>query len=127
MNYVHTSDDSNDFLREIGILLDWDELLQAFKAIASNHTISYPSIEALALQGQNYTLDSWLNSICVRIENLTISDFDKEYIMQSILMLKDYTGQKITLNFLHVLCQYELINWDFETIVVLSNHINYLK
>ena len=39
LNYVHTSDDSNDFMREIGILLDWEELLQVFKAIASNHTI----------------------------------------------------------------------------------------
>ncbi len=37
LNYVHTSDDSSDFLREVGILLDWDELIQAFEAMVSNH------------------------------------------------------------------------------------------
>ena len=56
LNYVHTSDDSNDFLRELGILLDWDELIQVFEAIVSNHTISYPSIDKPAAPKQDYTL-----------------------------------------------------------------------
>ena len=43
LNYVHTSDDSNDFMREIGILLDGNKMVQAFEAITSNQVISYPS------------------------------------------------------------------------------------
>lgn len=127
LNYIHTSDDSNDFLREIGILLDWDELIQVFEAIASNHIISYPTIEKSASLKQDYTLSNWLNNIYDKIEISNLSTPDKNYIMKNIQILKSYTGQKITLNFLRVLCQYELIKWDFETIVVLSNNINYLK
>ncbi len=31
LNYLHTSDDSDDFLRETGILLEWEELIQALE------------------------------------------------------------------------------------------------
>lgn len=127
LNYVHTSDDSIDFLREIGILLDWDELIQAFEAIVSNQVISYPSIEVPTLPEQDYTLANWLNNICARMEFSSISTSDQKYIMKNVQILKNYAGQKITLNFLRVLCQYELIEWNFETIVVLSNNINYLE
>lgn len=127
LNHVHTSDDSTDFLREIGILLDWDELLQVFEAIVSNHVISYPIIEEPALPEQDYTLANWLNNIYTRIDVSGISASDKKYIMKNIQILRTYTGQKITLNFLRVLCQYELIQWNFETVVVLSNNINYLE
>lgn len=127
LNYVHTSDDSNDFLREIGILLDWDELIQVFEAIVSNHTISYPSIDKPIAPKQDYTLTNWLNNICDRIKISGLSTPDKNYIMKNIQILKNCTGQKITLNFLRVLCQYELIQWNFETIVIISNNINYLE
>lgn len=127
LNYVHTSDDSNDFLREIGILLDWDELIQVFEAIVSNHTISYPRIDKLVAPKQDYTLTDWLNNICDRLKISVLSTPDKNYIMKNIQILKNCTGQKITLNFLRVLCRYELIQWNFETIVIISNNINYLK
>lgn len=125
LNYVHTSDDTNDFLREIGILLDWDEVNQAFAAMISNHVIPYPCIDEVALPEQDYTLDNWLNNIYAKMENLNISKLDKKYIKKNIRILKKHTGQKITLNFLRVLCQFELIEWTFSTIVVLSNNINY--
>lgn len=127
LNYVHTSDDDNDFLREIGILLDWNELIQALDAIASNQIISYPIIEEPTLPQQDYTLDNWLKNICAKIEISNLSISNKENIMKNIQILKDYPGQKITLNFLHILCQYELIEWNFETIVIISNNINYLE
>ena len=127
LNYVHTSDDSNDFMREIGILLDWEELLQVFKAIASNHTIAYPSIDKPVVPKHDYTLTNWLNNICDRLKISELSTPDKDYIMKKIQILKKYTGEKITLNFLRVLCQYELIQWNFETIVIISNNINYLE
>lgn len=127
LNYVHTSDDSNDFLREIGILLDWDELIQLFKAIISNHTVSYPIIEKCSLPKQDFTLSNWLDNICNRIETSSLSIPAQYYIIETIETLKNSTGQKITLDLLYTLCQYKLIKWDFETIVVLSNNINYLK
>lgn len=127
LNYVHTSDDTSDFLREIGILLDWDELNQAFDTIVSNQVIPYPSIKVSALPKHNYTLDNWLNNIYNKIENSNIFTSDKKYIINNIKMFKKNTSHKITLNFLCILCHYDLIEWNFETIVVLSNNINYLK
>ena len=127
LNYVHTSDDSNDFLREIGILLNWDELIQAFEAIVSNHVIAYPKIEKTTLPKQDYTLTNWLNNICEKIKVSSISISNKNYVMKYIQVLKKHTEAQVTLNFLRVLCQYDLIEWDFETIVILSNNINYLE
>lgn len=125
LNYVHTSDDSSDFLREIGILLDWDELIQAFEAMVSNHIKSYPSIEGKTiLPSQGYTLIKWLNKIYYKTEILNIPAPDKIYIRENIQTLKNSTCQKITLNFLCVLRKYNLIQWDFETIVIVSSNIN---
>lgn len=125
LNYVHTSDDSSDFLREIGILLDWDELIQAFEAMVSNHIKSYPSIEVKAiLPSQDYTLIKWLNKIYYKTEISNIPAPDKIYIRENIQALKNSTCQKITFNFLCVLCKYNLIQWDFETIVIVSSNIN---
>lgn len=127
LNYVHTSDDSNDFLREIGILLDLDELVQVFEAIKSNRIISYPIIEKNSLSKSDYTLTNWLNNICNRIETSNLSTLDKNYIMKEIQIYKNNSQKKITLDFICILCQYKLIEWNFETIVVLSNNISYLK
>lgn len=127
LNYVHTSDDCNDFLREMGILLDWDELIQVFEAIISNRIVSYPIIEKPSLPIQDYTLANWLHNICDRMEVSSLSIPDQKYIMKKIQKLLDYTGQKISINFLRILCQYELIEWNFETILVLSNNISYLE
>lgn len=127
LNYVHTSDDSNDFLREIGILLDWDELIQAFEAMVSNHVIPYPNVEESTLSQQDYSLANWLKNTYAKMKNSSISISDKKYIKKQIHILGNYTGQKITLKFLYILSQYELIEWNFVTIVVLSNNINYLK
>lgn len=127
LNYVHTSDDIDDFLREIGILLDWDELIQTFDAIALNHVILYPNIEEPVLSKLNYTLDRWLKNISTKMKCFNISLPEKKYLMKNIQMLKNFTGRKISLNFLRVLCRNNLIEWDFETLVVLSNNINYLK
>lgn len=127
LNYVYTSDDSNVFLREIGILLDWKELIQAFEAIISNHVMSYPSIDEPILLEQNYILNNWLDKIYARMKIASIYNSDQKYIIKNIQLLKSSTGAKITLDFLRILCQYELIEWNFETVVVLSNNINYLE
>lgn len=127
LNYLHTSDDSIDFLRELGILLEWNELIQAFEAMASNHAISYPIGEKPPLLKGNYTLDNWCDNICTKMEVLNISPLDKIYIIKNMQSLKKHIEYKITLNLLLTLCRYELIEWNFETIVILTNHINYLK
>lgn len=127
LNYVHTSDNIEDFMREIGILLNWDELIQALETIKSNRIISYPNIEVPTLSKQNYTLTNWLNNIFTRMENSNLSTSSKKYIIKNAKNIMDNTGQKITLNFLCLLCKHELIEWNFETIVVLSNNINYLE
>lgn len=127
LNYVHTSDDIDDFIREIGILLDWDDLIQVFKSMESNYTIPYPNIEVANLYEQKYTLDKWLNNIYAKMNISNIASSDKTYILKYMQILKKQENAKITLEFLNILCLYELIEWDFETIVVLSSNINYLQ
>mgnify|MGYP001081863982 CR=1 FL=1 len=127
LNYVHTSDDQHDFLREIGILLDWEELIQAFEAMTSNRIIPYPNIDEPYLSKLDLTLDSWLKNIYINMESSLISSSDRKYIINNIQILKSNNKQKITLDFLYVLCRNKLIHWDFETIAVISNHINYMK
>lgn len=131
INYIlsdlHTSDGNNDFLREIAILLDWNELIQAFEDMASNHTIPYPTIEELPLLKPDYTLDNWCKNIYAKIKVSNIPPSDRIYIMKNLHILKKHIEHKITLNFLLILCRYGLMEWNFETLVMLSNHINYLK
>jgi len=126
LNYVHTSDDLDDFLREIGILLDWGELIQAFEAMVTNNIIAYPNLEEPIMLKPNYTLDGWLKKIRTKMKHSNISLPEKKYIVENIQMLKNYTEHKISLDFLRVLYRNELIEWDFETLIVLSNNIKYL-
>lgn len=131
INYIlsnlHTSDDCIDFLREIGILLNWNELIQAFEVMAFNNVIAYPIVEKPPMLKSNYTLDNWCDNICAKMKVSNISPSDKSYIVKNIQSLKKHAEHKITLNLLLILCRYELFEWNFETIVMLSNHINYLK
>lgn len=127
LNYVHTSDDQYDFLRELGILLDWEELIQAFDAMISNCIIPYPKIDKLYLDKMDLTLDRWLKDIYLNIDNSFVSISDKKYIIDNILLLKSDHKQKITLDFLYALHRNRLIRWNFETIAVISNHIDYMR
>ncbi len=127
LNYVHTSDDQYDFLRELGILLDSEELIQAFDAMASKRIISYPNINESNFSKSNFSLDSWLDSIYINMENLLIPISDKKYIIDNIQMLKSNPKQKITLIFLYVLSRNKLICWNLETFVVISNNIDYMQ
>lgn len=127
LNYVHTSDDIDDFFREIGILLDWGELIQAFEAMATNNIMAYPNIDEPIMSKPNYTLDRWLKKIRTKMKYSKISLSEKKYLIENIQILKNHTEYKISLNFLHVLSRNNLIEWDFETLVVLSNNINYLE
>lgn len=127
LNYIHTSDDQYDFLRELGILLDWEELVQVFDAITSNCIIPYPNVNELYFSKLDFTLDNWLKNIYTNMKYSTTSPSDRKYIIDNIQILKSNHERKITLDFLYVLYRNQLIHWDFETIVVISNHINYMR
>ena len=127
LNYIHTSDDQYDFLRELGILLDWEELIQAFDAMATNRIIPYPNTDEVYFSTLNFSLDNWLEKINANMESSLISLSDRKYIIENIKNLKNSYNQKITLNFLYVLIRNKLICWDFETIVIISNNIAYTK
>lgn len=127
LNYVHTSDDQYDFLRELGILLDWEELIQAFDAMTSNCIIPYPNTDEVYFSRFNFSLDNWLKKIYANMESSLISLSDRKYIINNIKNLKNSYNPKITLNFLYVLIRNKLICWDFETIVIISNNIAYMK
>lgn len=128
LNYVHSSDNVNDFIRELGILLNFDEIIQTFNAIISNRIISYPCIEIFHFPKQNYTLDKWMNNICNQLKTVDICISDQKYILSQIQLFKKFnTDFKISFNFLSVLCQYNLIKWNFNNIVFLSNNINYTE
>lgn len=127
LNYIHTSDDQYDFLRELGILLDWEELIQAFDAMASNCIIPYPNTDEAYFSRLNFSLDNWIKKIYVNMESSSTSLSDRKFIIENIKNLKNNYNQKITLNFLYYLIRNKLICWDFETIVIISNNIAYTK
>lgn len=127
LNYVHTSDTQYDFLRELGILLDLEELIHAFDAITSNCITPYPNINEFYFPKSNFSLENWLENIYTNMENSLISLSDKKYIINNIQMLKSNPKQNITLDFINVLLRNKLIFWNFETIVVISNNINYMQ
>ena len=102
LNYIHTSDDQYDFLRELGILLDWEELIQAFDAMATNRIIPYPNTDEVYFSTLNFSLDNWLEKINANMESSLISLSDRKYIIENIKNLKNSYNQKITLNFLFV-------------------------
>lgn len=69
-----------------------------------------------------------MNNICNQLKTVDICISDQKYILSQIQLFKKFnTDFKISFNFLSVLCQYNLIKWNFNNIVFLSNNINYTE
>lgn len=126
LNYVHTSDEIADFLRELGILFDWNELIHIFNLVDLHNTIPLAYTEQVVPEKRQYSLSSWIKTICLRMETSSTIIPNKTYIYDILFKIESYPNYKISLKLLQILCQYNLIIWDFETIVILSNHIEYM-
>lgn len=126
LNYVHTSDEIADFLRELGILFDWTELIHIYNLLNLNNSIPFTYIEQEIIEEKQYSLSSWIKKICLRMETSSIVIPNKTYIYNLLYEIESYPNYKISLKLLQILCQYNLLTWNFETIVVLSNHIEYM-
>lgn len=127
LNYIHTSDEITDFLRELGILFDWNELIHIFNLVDSYNTIPFTYIEQEPLEEKQYSLSSWVKTINLRIEKSSAVIPNKAYIHNLLFKIENDPNYKISLKILQILCQHNLIIWDFETIVILSSHIEYMN
>lgn len=127
LNYIHTSDEIADFLREIGILFNWDEMFNIFNLISSNNKISFSYIEQESIYLTELPLNVWLKKICCNTEKIDMDYSCKKYIKNLLQQFRECSNNKLPLDLLQILCKYNLINWDFETIVILSNNIEYMR
>lgn len=127
LNFIHTSDESADFLREIGILFDWDEITNIFNIMNFNTSITLPYTEQIAAYKSQLSLQLWLKDIYYRIVKTDMDKHCKTYVENILQQFEYHPNRKIPLNFLRILSQYNLINWNFETLVILSNYIEYMR
>ncbi len=104
-----------------------EELIQAFEAMFLNNNIPYPNIEESIISTHYFTFDNWLNKIFGKLNHTDISSFDKQYIIEKIEILKNDSKEKITFDFLYRLARNDLIEWNFETLIVLSSNIDFSK
>ena len=123
LNFIHTSDDSNDFLRELGILFETDELIQIFNDMSLERVVDYPAIVEDNSEKRNYSLMVWGDKILNKLKNCNCNSADKKNILSSITLLKENNAALVNINFIYLLCKYDLIKWDFETIVIISSRI----
>lgn len=127
LNYIHTSDEIVDFLREIGILFSWDEVVNIYKLISANSIESFYYTEKQPLYISKLSLKAWLKNLYCNIKENDIHYTCIKHIENVLLSHLDSPDYKIPLSLLQILCKYNLINWNFETIVILSNHIEYMR
>lgn len=127
LNYIHSSDEIADFIREIGILFNWDEVVNIYKLISSDNKISFCYKEQEPIYLSEVSLKIWLKNIYCNIEKINVNYTCKMYIENVLKQLANRSDYKIPLRLLQILCKYNLIDWDFETIVILSNHIKYMR
>lgn len=126
LNYVHTSDETADYLRELGILFDWDELIYIWDIINSQKTIQPLIIKEHFFKEQDFSLKLWLKEVSKSIRKDSIPFYIKTCIQNELTIIEKNSNYKISLKLILMLCQYDIITWDFKNIIILSNNIKYM-
>lgn len=126
LNYVHTSDTTGDLLREVGIIFDIKEIIQIFNNIDSNFTSSFDEIDIINMNTNISTYENWIYGILETIINSDINSREKEIMIKQLQNHLQHSENMLSFELLILLSKYEFINWNFSSIVIISNHIKYL-
>lgn len=126
LNYVHTSDETADYLRELGILFEWNELIHIWDIMNSQRRIPLLLTEEKLFKKQNFSFILWLKEIRTFIRKGSIPFSIKTCIQNELSIIEKNPNYKISLKLIQALCQYNIITWDFKTIVIVSNNIKYM-
>lgn len=126
LNYVHTSDETADYLRELGILFEWDELNHIWDIMHSQKTTPFLLTKETLFREYNFSLKVWLKEIRTYIGKDSIPFCIKTYVQNELIVIEENPNYKISLKLIQMLCQYDIITWDFKTIVIVSNNIKYM-
>lgn len=123
LNYIHISDSFNDMVREIAVLYDYKEMLELIEVLKSNRFISLkliqketlPYIKNLVFSNPATLFNEYISSFQDNLND--IAKDIKENLYKSL-------EQKSISNELFLsLMSNNLINWDWNNIVLFSSYI----
>lgn len=77
LNFIHVSDNTNEMIREIPILLNLDEIIKLIEEIQYLSPISVEEIKKINPVLENYSIDSLSDCVNNYIDSLNKVDFDK--------------------------------------------------
>lgn len=130
INYIHTSDDTENMLREIGVLFTVDEMFTIFERIKRKLFYSYEIIRKESTKFQSYSINFDLNEIAI---NNLLSTFYKELLNNPIsnipevkvLINKAINTKLISLELLNIVLDNNIVPWDWNHIIIFSTYIRY--
>lgn len=123
LNYIHVSDTLDDMIRELIILLSYNEFIDLCKNISKN--VFFP-LNNIILETQPYIKNLHISNphklFKEYIENFSLENSEKERYYKKELTLA-YNNREISTDlFINLLKDGALI-WNWETIIVFSNFI----
>ena len=75
---------------------------------------------------QDLSLKLWLKEVRKSIRKKSIPFYIKTCIQNELTIIEKNPNYKISLKFIVMLCQYDIITWNFKNIIILSNNIKYM-
>lgn len=124
LNYIHISDNTDDFIREIPILLDYNEIVELISVIKSGVLLSKNNVfKNLQPYIKNYVIESptklFREYIDMLQNKINVNHELKEELESA------YKNKKITYELFIKLLSSNAIEWNWETIIVFSQFIDY--
>lgn len=128
LNYIHTSDEPADMIRELGILFDWEELLQIYEVCNVGKPIDYTLIRRISDKYIRYVdgvnpLEMILELKSHLKQLIKAGTIDVSYNFINKLEKIINNEEKIDLTFIFELMSIDGIKWSWELIVILTTYI----
>lgn len=128
LNYIHTSDEPADMIRELGVLFDWEELFHIYEVFNVGKTINYASIRDIA---GNYIRHG--NKVNPSVMILELKEYLKQLFDVGIINISHNFINKLDKiinneEYFDLILIFELmsidgIKWSWELIVILTTYI----
>lgn len=136
LNHLHTADEPIDFIRETGILLEWDELTTMYDYLKSNHTYSFDAIQysANAYVNAEYwdnpeqILHRYINALKSELRKCSTGSSNFIYLDKAIKQLINVSRSKdafLDIDFLQNLKLSGYLNWSWDLLIILTQYIEY--
>lgn len=133
LNYIHTADEPIDFIRELGIFFDWDELFRVYQDIKDNTILDLQSIliESNSFIKNNEIINPykvlerykiWFTQKRNTIKQMDITTFNGILTkIDEVLNGKGFFDIKLLID----LQKLNLLEWNWDLLVIMTTFINY--